>query len=93
MVPRNSVFCAALVLAAPATPALAQQAPDVFGTADEGITVVGFQDFFPSTNGSPGYTDVSVGERTSTGGDNALPGAEHVAQRHVDHAARVLRAR
>jgi hypothetical protein len=82
MVQQRVVVGALLVLVFAAEPARSQQAPDVFGTTDEGITIVGWQDFSP-TNSGLGYTGTES-ERVTNGnlyaGLNTLPNGALLTQ-------------
>jgi S-layer homology domain len=76
------LLCAVFVLPLLTRSALAQSTPDVFGTAEEGITIVGFQDFFPGSAGA--YTQSTAGERQSSSpmyaGLNMLPNGALITQ-------------
>jgi S-layer homology domain len=76
MAPRHATLCGIFALLFLAVSARSQSNPDVFGTTDEGITVVGWQDFFPATS-DVGYTGGNEFERTTNGnlyaGLNMLP--------------------
>jgi hypothetical protein len=71
-------------LALVAGSARAQESPNVFGTEEEGITMIGFQDFFPTSTGSPSYSDSAFGERKAGGnmyaGLNMLPNGALITQ-------------
>ena len=83
MAPRSTTISGVFALVFLAVSARSQSNPEVFGTADEGITVLGWQDFFP-LNSDVGYTGSNEFERTTNGnlyaGLNMLPNGALLTQ-------------